>query len=164
MQIEKAAYTRLEQRLSRPLMTEREDVIDHISHRAVVTAVDASAAKVSVSIIDAGECDACPAARLCSAANSRDSLTITTQDAASFRPGENVEIRGTEQMHRKAIFLATLFPCIILVAVMAAVFILTGSQGIAAVTGLAAMLLFFLILFLCRNKIAHEFQFQIFHK
>ena len=67
-------------------------------------------------------------------------------------------------MHRKAIFLATLFPCIILVAVMAAVFILTGSQGIAAVTGLAAMLLFFLILFLCRNKIAHEFQFQIFHK
>lgn len=64
-------------------------------------------------------------------------------------------------MHRKAIMYATVLPCIALVAVMVAVYLLTLNQLAAALSGIGVMILFFFILWCSRNKIAHEFCFTI---
>ena len=73
-------------------------------------------------------------------------------------------VRGTEAIHRRAIMLATVIPCLGLVAVMAIVFILTLSSGLAALAGLGAMILFFLLLFVFRDKLAREFRFSVVRK
>lgn len=139
------------------------EYIDHIRHSGVVEAVDNARRTVLVKLDEEGECGACPAARLCSA--SRDdgarSIEIPTQRPERFRRGMEVEVIGTEQMHRKAIMLATVLPCIALVAVMVAIYALTGSQPASALGGLGATMFFFTLLYLCRNRIAHEFNFTI---
>ncbi len=139
------------------------DIIEHIDHHGIVASVDPAYDKVTVRIDDRDECGTCPAANLCTGGREASGLiTVTTPHASSFRKGDEVIVRGTEQMHRKAIMLATVLPCIALVAVMVAVYILTANQLAAAVCGLTVTVFFFVILFVFRNRIAHEFNFSIF--
>lgn len=141
---------------------DNQNLIEYIEHDATVVSVNKSAHTVTLSIADGNECGECPAARLCAAASSPDRFTVTTPDAASFAPGEKVVVKGSERLHRKAIMLATVLPCIALVAVMVTVYLLSGgNQLYAALAGIASMAFFFIILYLCKNKIAHEFQFNI---
>lgn len=140
-----------------------QDLIEHIEHSGVVTGVDTGSGSVTVSIIDADECPQCPAANLCAAAKGTHSITIKSPDYFKFKPGDKVTLTGTERMHRKAIMIATVIPCIILVAIMVVIYVFTANQVTAALGGIASMLFFFTLLYVCRNKIAHEFQFNIKH-
>ncbi len=123
------------------------ETYDYVEHTAIVQSTDPVRNIVNVRITDLEECGDCPAAQLC--------------NASGFRKGDILEIRGTEQMHRKAIMYATVLPCIALVAVMVAVYLLTLNQLAAALSGIGVMILFFFILWCSRNKIAHEFCFTI---
>lgn len=145
-------------------MSTKPDLLDHIDHQAIVEKVDKAASTVTVRLTgdDGEDCGQCPAAALCGA-KGKDSLEITTPQAASFSPGDHVIITGTEQMHRKAIMLATVIPCIALVVVMVGVYLLTLNQLLAALCGLGATLLFYLLIYLAKDKIAHEFNFTIRH-
>lgn len=135
--------------------------IEYIEHDAVITDIDRSKQCITVRLIDSAECGGCPAAALCAGAKDTQKITIPVKDAASFSKGEEVVVRGTEQMHRKAIMLATFIPCVCLIAIMVGVFILTADQLLAALCGLGSMVVFFLLLYLCRNRIAHEFNFTV---
>ncbi len=137
--------------------------IEYIEHEAVVVSTMPEKNIVKVRINDADECGSCPAAALCGTANAKaDNLVdIHTNHARDFRKNDIVTIRGTERMHRKAIMYATVFPCIALVAVMVAVYLVTFDQLAAALSGVGSMILFFIILWAARNKVAHEFSFEI---
>lgn len=139
-----------------------QETIDYIDHQAVVVRTDPAHKTVTVRINDSEECGSCPAATLCGAnGNSSNLVNIVTPDAASYRKDDIVTVRGTEQMHHKAIMYATVLPCIALVAVMVLVYVLTGNQLSAALWGLGTMIVFFFILYAARNKVAHEFSFTI---
>lgn len=141
---------------------QENELIDHIDHQAIVVATDPQHGSVTVRVDDSGECGSCPAAALCGAnGNSSNTVEIMTREAASLKKGDIVTVRGTERMHRKAVMYATVLPCIALVAVMVAVFLLTGNQVLAALCGLGAMIIFFFILWAARNRVAHEFCFEI---
>ena len=138
------------------------DSIDHIDHDGVVVSTDPKRNVVTVRVDDKGECGSCPAAALCGANGEPSNLIdIFSPQASSLRKGDIVTVRGTERMHKKAITIVTVIPCIILVAVMVAVFLLTGNQLTAALSGIRTMILFFILLWCARNKIAHEFSFEI---
>lgn len=148
-------------RLSTKYM-DKTETIDHIDHSAVVIGTDPARNIVQVRIDDSGECGSCPAAAVCGGYIDPDNVvSIITGNAAEYRKNDIVTVRGTERMHRKAIMYATVIPCVILVAVMMAVFIITGNQLAAAISGIGTMILFFVILWAARNKIAHEFTFEI---
>lgn len=136
--------------------------LDHIDHTGVVVSTDPSKNTVTVRVDDRGECGSCPAAALCSGHNDPSNLVdITTHHAGLYRKDDIVTVRGTEKMHHKAIMYATVIPCIVLVAVMVAVYVATASQLAAALCGLGTMVLFFILLWGARNRIAHEFTFEI---
>lgn len=138
--------------------------IEYIEHDAVVTDVDSMKRQITVGITDSAECGGCPAARLCAGMHDTQKIVIPVKDTSAFHKGDSVIIRGTEQMHRKAIMLATFIPCVCLIAIMVAIYLLTGgNQLLAALGGLLSMVVFFLALYLCRNRIAHEFNFSVFH-
>lgn len=134
----------------------------YIDHKGVVERVDSASGSIVVRISDEAECSECPAAVLCGSTGGKGhTIKVETPHASSYRKGDLVTVRGTEQMHHKAITIATVLPCIALVAVMTAIYLLTASQLAAALGGLAATVIFFVLLYLFRNKIAHEFIFRI---
>ena len=88
-------------------MIDYED-IDCIDHHGIVTAVDAAAGTVTVIINEEDECDCCPAAKLCTIKDkTADRITVASDRAGDFKKGEEVTLRASERMHRKAILLAT---------------------------------------------------------
>lgn len=139
-----------------------ESLIEYIEHDAVVSAVDPRKGTVTVSVTDSAECGECPAARLCAkVGKDTNRLTIAVRDPQRFRTGDTVVIRGSERLHRKAIMLATVIPSLALVAVMIIVYIITGNQLGACLAGLGAMIFFFAALWFARERLAHEFSFDI---
>lgn len=143
-------------------MNKHDGTIDFIEHSATVTETFPKRNAIEVRISDADGCGSCPAAALCRVSGEKGSLLeIPTRSAGSYCPGEKVTVIGTERMHRRAIMLATVIPCIVLVAVMVIVFLLTFDQMLAALCGLGTMTAFFVILYFLRNKIAHEFSFTV---
>ena len=141
---------------------------EHIDHQGTVTAISANSAEgtltATVKLEGNHDCSGCRAAALCGVAGKGSdtiSVPLTAHEAGRLHIGDRVTLRGTERMHRRAIMLATVLPCVTLVAVMVALYLLTGSQPVAAIGGLAAMVIFFLVLFLARNRVAHEFSFTL---
>ena len=136
--------------------------IEYIEHEAIVKKIQPELNLVTVRIDDIEECGDCPASNLCgSKGETSNIVTIKTPYADRFKVDDIVTVRGTEKMHHKAIMYATVFPCIILVATMVGLYLLTGNQLASALTGLGVTMLFYFILWLFRNKIAHEFTFTI---
>lgn len=136
--------------------------LDYIDHTGIVTAINPGANSVTVKIDDCDNCGDCPACKICEATGQTENVvTIITPHASAYKQGDVVTVRGTEQMHRKAIIYATVLPSIALVAVMVLVYILTFNQLAAALSGIAVTIIFYVLLWAYRNKIAHEFSFSI---
>jgi len=135
---------------------------DNIRHEGVVVRSVPSANLVEVKTDDAAKCGSCAMASMCAKINPDSNLlSIHTPDAAFFNAGDKVVVVGTELMHKKAVMLATVIPCIILTVVMAGTYALCHDQGIAALCGLGCMILFFVVLWLMRNRVRHVFSLKI---
>ena len=138
------------------------EVAEYVEHQAIVRKVDPEEGLVTVRIDDIDECGDCPASKLCGAkGETSNTVTVKTPDASRYKIDDIVTVRGTERMHHKAIMYATVFPCIILVATMVGIYLLTFNQLAAALSGIGVLILFYVVLWLCRDKIAHEFVFSI---
>ena len=140
--------------------------VDHIDDEGTVMRINIPEGTLKVKLEHGDDCGTCPAARLCNIAGGgkSDTMELPVRHPERFHVGERVTLRGTEQMHRKAIMLCTVLPCIVLIAVMVAVYLLTFDQLAAALAGAGATVFFFIILYAMRNRIAHEFVFEVVKK
>lgn len=136
--------------------------IEYIDHQGRITAIDKDNGNVTVSLIEQADCGECPASKLCNNFSpDKNIVTVPVGDTSGFKTGEFVYLRGTERLHRKAIMLATVIPSLALIIVLIGIYLLTGSQLAACLSGLGAMIVFFVGLYLIRNKLQHEFVFEI---
>lgn len=138
---------------------------EQIIHQGEIISVDKAQRTVTVRVSNDDECGGCPAATLCgiSGKDSGQLITIKIRGTGVYTKGDKVEVIGTESMHRKAIMLATVIPSITMIAIMTLIYLLTFNQLYAAIGGVGSMFFFFAIIYLFRNKIAHEFNFTIKH-
>lgn len=135
---------------------------DQILHHGVVEKLMPGRNMVGVRIADSDECAACAAAKICRAGNnSSELLAVTVPPGMRLNIGDKVEVTGSEQLHRKAIRLLMLYPTMAIIAVMVGVYLLWGNQLMAALAGVGVMFMFFIILYVCRNRINREFVFVI---
>lgn len=136
--------------------------IEYIEHTGRVTAIDPDEGKVTVKLAEEADCGECPAGKLCSNfAPDKNVVVIPVKNPKDYKIGDFVTVRGSERLHQKAIMIATVIPSLALVGVMIGIYLLTGSQLAACLSGIGAMLIFFFGLYLMRNKLAHEFIFEI---
>ncbi len=133
---------------------------EEIKHKGRIVAVDTERGRVRAIIEGSSDCASCPAHKLCNHGQ-KDENIVEVQTSEVFLVGDSVEIVGTEIMHRKAIMLAVVLPCVIMVASMVGIFLLTFNETIAAISGLILMIVFFVALYAMRNKIEKEFVFRI---
>jgi positive regulator of sigma E activity len=134
-----------------------------IRHTGEVVAVAHN--KVKVRIDSAADCGSCPASALCKGVGSdtANELTIPVAGASSFNINDKVEIIGSERLHRRAIWLCTFLPCLAVIAVMVAVYLVSFNELWAALAGMFTVAIFCLLLYIFRNKIEREFSFNINH-
>ena len=133
---------------------------EQIIHLGRVLSVDSSVGSIEILLEDGGDCGSCPAAKLCNHGSKSENKVVVMSDD-TFEVGEKVRVVGTEMMHRKAIVLVLVCPCLLLIATMVMVYLLTLDESVAALSGLGLMLVFFIVLYLCRNRIAREFVFRV---
>lgn len=136
---------------------------DDIFHRGIVSEL-LSENEAAVILAPETGCDGCAAVRLCHAGQKEGEprqLTASVGAGITVRPGDAVTLKGTEAIHRRAIMLATVIPCLTLIGVMALVRWLTSDSTLAALSGLGAMIFFFAGLFAFRHHLAKEFRFEI---
>lgn len=135
-------------------------MVDNISHSGVVESVEDGC--VHVRIVVTSACAACKVAGYCNAAESKEKVVdVYTAKSAAYVVGQAVTVSASRQVATHALLLAFGLPFVILVAVLVGVLLLTGDELWAALGGLLALVPYYSILWLFRQKVRDRLAFQI---
>ncbi|MCR5472155.1 MAG: SoxR reducing system RseC family protein [Prevotella sp.] len=135
-------------------------MVDNISHSGVVESVEDGC--VHVRIVVTSACAACKVAGYCNAAESKEKVVdVYTAKSAAYVVGQAVTVSASRQVATHALLLAFGLPFVILVAVLVGVLLLTGDELWAALGGLLALVPYYGILWLFRQKVRDRLAFQI---
>ena len=117
---------------------------------------------VQVRIVQTSACAACKVAGYCNASESKEKLVdIYHADTRNLKVGDVVTVTASTQVAAQALLLGFGLPFVVLVAVLIAVLLITGNEGAAALSGLGALVPYYAVLFLFRNRIRDKLSFSI---
>ena len=136
---------------------------DRIEHEGTVVAVDKD--YISVEILNKSACAACHAKGVCGASEESVKVVEIAQDistlAADYQVGERVNVVMSSAMGTQAVWIAYVIPLVVLMASIL-VFSLCGAGEVTMGLGsLGIVALYYLGVFLFRNKISKIFIFSI---
>ena len=133
---------------------------EKIKHSGVVEEV--TEGRVVVRILQTSACAACKVAGHCSASEAKEKLVdVRCADASAYKTGQSVVVSTSRDVANRALLLGFGLPFVVLVGVLFAVLRLTGDEGLAALSGLGALVPYYLLLWLLRDRISRRVSFQI---
>ena len=131
-----------------------------VSHEGVITKIDGDT--LEIKIIAQSACAACHAKSACTMSDQAEKiLTVPKPEGQEFQLFQKVKVVMAVDQGNKAAILAYLVPIILL---LAALFICLGiglSEGLAALIGIAVLIPYYLVLYLCRDKLKKRFEYTI---
>lgn len=132
-----------------------------ISHSGVIERIESD--KVQVRIVQTSACAACKVAGYCNAAESKEKIIDVFCDPSSknYQIGQPVMVTTSDVVAAKALLWGFGLPFVLLVAVLVVVLLVTSSEGLAALCALAALVPYYFLLWLLRNRMRDELSFQI---
>ena len=133
---------------------------DIIKHRGIVEKIDGS--HVVVRIVQTSACSACSAKGLCNASESKEKQIDVYEVNPAYRIGEEVVLCGSTSMGMKAVFLAFGIPVLLLLAALFVTMRITdGDALLAAAVALLAVIPYYLVIYLMKDKMNKTFSFVI---
>lgn len=132
-----------------------------IKHRGIVENINGS--HIQVRIVQTSACSACSVKGHCHASESKEKLIdVFDTKASSYRKGEEVMLYGATSMGMKAVFWAFGVPfLVLLITLFIAMRLTDGDELKSAVIALLALVPYYLIIYICRNKLSRKFSFTI---
>ena len=131
-----------------------------VSHKGKI--VKMTPQTTTVAILQHGACSECHAAGLCGMADMAEkAVEVATDPYASYGVGDEVEVLLKASMGMKAVWLAYFIPLLILLAVILGLIALGVAEVPAALAGIGAIALYYLGLWLLRDKLQNEYIFTI---
>ncbi len=131
-----------------------------VSHKAIVEAVEPHWVNVVMQVD--GACAGCHARHICGSGEQRERrITVHTPDAERYHVGEQVVVGIERSMSLKAVAWAYLLPLILM---MSGLWVMLGqgmTEAAAGVTALSMIALYYLCLYLFRDKIGREIVFTL---
>ena len=116
----------------------------------------------TVSILQHAACGECHAAGLCGMADlAEKTVDVPTDPYAFHNLGDQVEVLLKASMGMKAVWLSYAIPLVVLLGTVLLLMALHVPEVPAGLTGLAAIGLYYLLLYLFRNKLKNEYIFTI---
>lgn len=122
-----------------------------------------SAKQVVVRITSRSACGSCAARAACGLAEAQEKLIeVKTADAARYAVGDEVTVGVKPYIGAKAVGLAYVGALVVLiVALVLSVGVFGVSEGVGVLITLAAVALYYGVLWLVKDKIEHTIQFTI---
>ena len=116
----------------------------------------------TVAIEQHGACGSCHAAGLCGMADvSEKAVELPTDPYAPYGVGDEVELVLKASMGMKAVWLAYFLPLVVLLAVILGLIALGVGEVVAGVSGIAAVGVYYSLLWLFRDRLRNEYVFTI---
>ena len=131
-----------------------------ITHSGVVESV--SDRLVRVRIVQAAACAACKVAGHCTASESKVKIIdVFTSDPSSYAKGDAVTVSVSEGSARKALMVGFGLPFVVMVAAVFITMWLTTDETMSALAGLAALVPYYMLVWLLRDRIGGSVTFGI---
>lgn len=132
-----------------------------ISHSGIIESIHEGC--VQVRILQTSACAACKVASHCNASESKEKFidVRNVRDTSQLKVGDSVVVSASRDVANRALFLGFGAPSLILISVLLIMLKLTSDEGIAAIVSLLALVPYYLVLFLMRNKIQQKIAFSI---
>lgn len=133
-----------------------------IEHKGIVSRIEGD--RVYVKITSQSACGSCKAREACGLAEAQDKIVEVTTPGAqqNYTAGESVTVGVRRSAGAVAVILAYVGAlAVLLAALVAAIAALGWSEGLAALAALAAVGVYYCVLWLFRRKIEHTIHFSI---
>ena len=116
----------------------------------------------TVAILQHGACSECHAAGLCGMSDMAEkTVEVPTDPYAFYGVGDEVEVLLKASMGMKAVWLAYFIPLLVLLAVVLLLSALHVGEVATGISALVAVGLYYLLLYLFRDKLKNEYIFTI---
>ena len=134
---------------------------DSIQHLGTVESIDGM--HVCVRIVQTSACATCVAHKLCNSSESKEKIVdIYTKESVNYTVGQTVNVYGTTSMGMRAVLWAFGVPFVVLVVVLYLSILMTGgNEPMSALIVLGSLAAYYLILYMCRNRMAKKFTFTL---
>ena len=132
-----------------------------IRHEGTVESVDGE--HIRVRIVQHSACSACKVASHCSASESKEKIVdvLNVANTESLKKGDAVVVSASGDVAGSALLLGFGLPFVVLVAVLVVVLLLTDNEGLAAVSALVALIPYYAVLWLFRDRIRRKMAFEL---
>ncbi len=131
-----------------------------ISHSGVIEQIEDG--MIHVRIVHTSACAACKVAGYCNAAESKEKVVdVPCDNVKPYRVGQEVVVTTSGSVAAKAMLWAFGLPLVLMVVVLVAVLIVTADEGKAALCGLLALLPYYLLLWLFRDRMRERLAFYL---
>lgn len=131
-----------------------------IEHTGCVVSVDGGHAVVKV--LQTSACAACKAKKFCQSNENKEKLVdVFGVDDKTIKIGDEVTVCATASMGRKALVLAYVLPLLVLIGVLSIVLWITDNEPLACLVGIGALIPYYIVLYLMKDRIQRKFVFWI---
>ena len=131
-----------------------------ISHEGIVTKITGD--ELEIKILAQSACAACHAKSACGMGEQAEKiLTVPRPKDKDFALMQKVNVKMAIGQGNKAAVLAYLIPIILLLAVLFVCLGLGLSEGLSALLGIVALIPYYIVLYLRRDKLKKKFEYII---
>jgi sigma-E factor negative regulatory protein RseC len=117
---------------------------------------------VKVRILQASACGACKVAGHCHAAESKEKIVeVFCRDTAQYSTGQEVVVSTSGDVAARALLLGFGVPFLVLIVVLVLVLQVTGDECLAALCALAALIPYYGVIYLMRERIRRQLTFYL---
>lgn len=133
---------------------------ESISHKGKIVKITPQV--TTVAFLQHGACSECHVAGLCSMGDVAEKVVeLPTDPYNKHEVGDEVEVLLKASMGFKAVYLAYLVPLVILLACILGLMALGVGEVAAGLSGLAAVAVYYFLLWLFRGRLQNEYVFTI---
>lgn len=133
---------------------------NRVKHEGTITRVERD--RVYVKVSQSSACASCKVAAHCNAAETKEKvIEVAGPHLGQYRVGQQVTVSTTPRVGIMAAVFAYAIPLVLMVGVVIMVTALTGDELTAACAGLGALLPYYLLVYLLRDKISRQVYFEI---
>ena len=116
----------------------------------------------TVQIVSHAACSECHAAGLCGLSEyTEKAIEVPTSPSATYAVGDEVQVVLKASMGFKAVWIAYFLPLVVLLAIALGLIALGVSEVVAGLAGIGAVALYYLIVWLRRDRLRNEYVFTI---
>lgn len=133
---------------------------DDISHEGRIIAIDSQV--TSVQIVSQSACSSCHAKGLCSLGESKEKIVDLPTTVGNWSVGQEVMVFVRKTMGFKAVWVAYVVPLLVLVAVLLVSLAVVGASELTAgLCAIASVAVYYLLIWLLRDRLKNEYTFYI---